>query len=292
MRALGGEPGAGPNPIGLDSPAAADHLRRQLATIAVIDDLDARIPTAAGAIAEPGSELAELVRMTASVDPPVDLLLSLRSGLTTARLTLDQIALLFHARTLTHPVVLQVLTRAALLGAGRVVYVLGPEELEARRRNAETVLRQEGSSLMRGLRAMKDFQHLETLRPTPEYVAEQQRRNTAIQQQRPPGEERVLADMAAAIGQRFKRWAEDARPAEQGLGEVVTEHVTWIWHTFSGVAHGYGWPTQAPGYTEHSSGDFLADFGLVVPVVHLAFSDMSRLRVAATGVETVDGLPR
>lgn len=261
-----------PNPIGLDSPEAFHHLQSQLAAIAAIDELAAQIPKDPDAMAEPGSELAQLVQAVA-VDPPVSLLQSIHAGLLTARVTLGQIAVLFQTNLLTHPLVLQILTRAALLGAGRVVYVLGPDNLEDRRRNALTVLRQEGRSLMRGLEPMAAFEHLPALRPPTSFLEEQRRRNAALPAQSIPGEAKVLQEMADVIGRRL---AKAGMPAPM---EVMTESISWIWHAYSGVAHGYGWPQQVFGYGQ-APGDFIADFGIVVPVAHVAFDDTLRLRTS------------
>ncbi len=57
--------------------------------------------------------------------------------------------------------------------------------------------------------------------------------------------------------------------------DVLAEHIMWVWHAYSGAAHGYAWPWLLPG-TASLAGDFIADLGLVVPVTHLAFDVAQR----------------
>jgi len=133
--------------IGLDADGAIEHLRRQLAIVEIIDKLDGRSRPIHTGRAEPGSELAALAE--AAPDAPVNLLLSVRAGLTAARGALDQIASLLGHNLPTASIVLQALLRTALLGAGRVVFALAPAEPGQRQRNVRVVLRQEGAASCR-----------------------------------------------------------------------------------------------------------------------------------------------
>ena len=75
---------------GLDADGAVEHLRRQLAIVAIIDELDGQLSPDPHRLAEPGSELAAFAET--APDAPVNLLLSVRAGLTAARGALDQIS--------------------------------------------------------------------------------------------------------------------------------------------------------------------------------------------------------
>ncbi len=139
--------------IGLDGPEDYAALQKTLAMIQVIGQLGDSLPEDPALLGEPGSDLADL--MSALPEPPVDLRLSISAGLATARAALLQISGFIVDGVPTTPSVLHTLVRSALLGVGRVVYVLGPPSAEARQENARMVLRQEGNSLMRAYSAFE-----------------------------------------------------------------------------------------------------------------------------------------
>jgi len=256
--------------IGLDADGAVEHLRRQLVIVEIIDELDRQLSPDPYELAEPGSELAALAEIAR--DAPVNLLLSVRAGLTAARGALDQIASIVAQNLPTNAIVLQSLLRAALLGAGRVVYTLAPADLEQRQRNVRTVLRQEGRSLMQGLDSFAKFEHLMTLKPPDRYLEEQRSRNTALSDApRPAGEAKTLEEVARVIGEELVA----SGFTDSAVPDVLAEHIMWIWHAYSGAAHGFGWPRLLPG-TAPMAGDFVSDLGVVVSVTHLAFDVAQR----------------
>jgi len=255
--------------IGLGADGATEHLRRQLAIVEIIDKLDGQLSPDPYRLAEPGSELAALAET--APDAPVNLLLSVRAGLTAARGALDQIASLLGHDLPTDTIVLQALLRTALLGAGRVVFALAPADPEQRQRNVRVVLRQESRSLMQGLNAFAEFEHLALLKPHGGYLEEQRRKNKALQDgSQPAGEAMILKEVAGVIGEQLVTSGLDDSPPG-----VVAEHIMWIWHAYSGAAHGFAWPWLLPG-TASLAGDFIADLGFVVPVTHLAFDVAQR----------------
>jgi len=256
--------------IGLDADGAVEHLRRQLAIVAIIDELDGQLSPDPHRLAEPGSELAALAET--APDAPVNLLLSVRAGLTAARGALDQIASIFANNLPTNAIVLQALLRTALLGAGRVVFALAPADPGQRQRNVRAVLRQEGRSLMQSLDSFAEFEHLVALKPHGGYLDEQRRRNRALQEaHRPAGEAKTLKEVARVIGEQLATSGFD----DSTVPDVLTEHIMWIWHAYSGAAHGFAWPCLLPG-TASMAGDFIADLGVVVSVTHLAFDVAQR----------------
>jgi len=147
--------------IGLDLDGAIEHLRRQLAIVETINKLDGQLSPDPYRLAEPGSELAALAET--ALDAPVNLLLSIRAGLTAARGALDQIASLLGHNLPIDAIVLQALLRTALLGAGRVVLALAPADPEQRQRNVRVVLRQESRSLIEPVMLTGDLVLLEPL---------------------------------------------------------------------------------------------------------------------------------
>ncbi len=256
--------------IGLDADGAIEHLRRQLAIVEIIDKLDGQLSPDPYRLAEPGSELAALAET--APDAPVNLVLSVRAGLTAARGALDQIASLLGHNSPTDAIVLQALLRTALLGAGRVVFALAPADPGQRQRNVRVVLRQESRSLMQGLNAFAEFEHLASLKPHGGYLEEQRRKNKALQDgSQPAGEAMTLKEVARVIGEQLATSGFD----DSAAPDVLAEHIMWVWHAYSGAAHGYAWPWLLPG-TASLAGDFIADLGLVVPVTHLAFDVAQR----------------
>ena len=77
--------------FGKTSPAAEEHLRRQLDVVGVINFLADQLLGVRGRLTRSGTELTRL--NTNNADVPVDLITSVRSGLTIARLALNHIAL-------------------------------------------------------------------------------------------------------------------------------------------------------------------------------------------------------
>lgn len=256
--------------IGLGADGAIEHLRRQLAIVESIDRLDGQLSPDPSMLAEPGSELAALAET--APDAPVNLLLSVRAGLTAARGALDQIASLLGHNVPTDTIVLQALLRTALLGAGRVVFALGPADPGQRQRNVRVVLRQDRRSLMQGLNSFAEFEHLALLKPQGGYLEEQRRKDKALRDgSQPAGEAMILKEVARVIGEQLATSGFDGPAAP----DVLAEHIMWIWHAYSGAAHGYAWPWLLSDVAS-LAGDFIADLGLIVPVTHLPFDVAQR----------------
>lgn len=53
------------------------------------------------------------------------------------------------------------------------------------------------------------------------------------------------------------------------LATVEKEHVRWMFHVYSGVAHGFAWPQLVPG-TQSLPGHFISEFTTAASVAHLA----------------------
>ena len=259
--------------IGLDGPEDYAALQKTLAMIQVIGQLSDSLPDDPALLGEPGSDLADL--MNALPEPPVDLRLSISAGLATARAALSQISGFIVDGVPTTPSVLHTLVRSALLGAGRVVYVLGPPSPEARQENARMVLRQEGNSLMRAYSAFEQFKQLNLVPPADIMAAQRERNNVVQCGAGAIREEKTLVAMATVIGEMLT-----ANGYESPEGWPLAELMTWIFHVYSGVAHGFGWPRLVPG-TDSMPGLFAPEFYMVTCVAQIAFDVTLRRTIVA-----------
>ena len=259
--------------IGLDGPEDYAALQKTLAMIQVIGQLGDSLPEDPALLGEPGSDLADL--MNALPEPPVDLRLSISAGLATARAALLQISGFIVDGVPTTPSVLHTLVRSALLGVGRVVYVLGPPSAEARQENARMVLRQEGNSLMRAYSAFEQFKQLNLVPPADIMAAQRERNNVVQCGTGAIREEKTLVAMATVIGEMLT-----ANGYESPEGWPLAELMTWIFHVYSGVAHGFGWPRLVPG-TDSMPGLFVPEFYMVTCVAQIAFDVTLRRTIVA-----------
>lgn len=253
-----------------DDPEATAHLQRQLATISEFADLKSRsrIPP------DSGSELANL--SAALPEAPVSIEESLAVGLECAYGAVDHLAHLLDKEASFPPIVLSSLLRTALLGAGRTVYAIGPDDPDARVSNCLVVLRQESNSLLQGIESFSAFTQLGALVPPGDVSSAWTRLNREINSiGRPMGERRTLTAMATVIAQELTLNGY----MDSNAQELVAELVEWVWHAYSGVAHGFAWPGRLPSYAGPSvtpmPGDFYAEFGFVVSITHLALRKMA-----------------
>lgn len=260
-----------------DDPEATVHLRRQLAIISEFVDLKSRcrIPP------DPGSELANL--SAALPDAPVSIEESLAVGVECAYGAVDHLAHLLDKEASFPPIVLSSLLRTALLGAGRTVYAIGPDDPDVRVSNSLVVLRQESNSLLQGIESFSAFTQLGALVPPRDVSLVWTQLNREINSTgRPMGERKTLTAMATVIAQQLTLNGYTG-PNTQ---ELVAEEVEWVWHAYSGTAHAFAWPRRLPSYAGPSTtplpGDFYAEFGFVVAITHLALKKMAERSRATT----------
>jgi hypothetical protein len=255
--------------IGLDGPEDHAMLEKTLSMIHLIGQMHDSLPADAAHLGQPGSDLADLI--VALPEPPVDLRMSIVAGLESARGALSQISSFIQDGIPTTLPVLQTLVRSALLGAGRVVYVLGPSSPQAREDNARMVLRQEAKSLMRAYSSFEQFKQLLLVVPPADVVAAQRERNDVLQRGAAViGEEKTLMAMASVVAETLTANGFDSPEG------VPLEIMSWIFNVYSGVAHGFGWPRLVPDAV------FVADLHMVTCVAHLAF-DLTSQRSTAAG---------
>lgn len=261
--------------IGLNDPEDYDALHRILD---MIDDIDRRQN---GFMSDPAvlwnsdCDLADLV--AALPDPPVDIRLTVGAGLTAAHNCLWQVSKFITESIATTSVALLTLARTALLGASRVVFMLGPDAPDERERNAAIVLRQETASLMRLYDDAEHFTSLTALVPPPDVIAGQRARAVTVNRSsKRLGEAKTLQAVARVVGKLLADSGYD-RTALPAHGE----HLAWTFNTYSGVAHGFGWPRLVPG-TDSAPGHFLSDLYLVTSTTQLAF-EVAQQRTSVHG---------
>lgn len=197
-------------------------------------------------------------------DVPVDLATAVAASASIARTSLAAI----HAQLAapgSHVVPVAIHARTALVASGRILYCLGPSSPEQRRGHAQRVLLQEASSYLRTLKSAATYALMHNIIPTEAtvdrvkaQVRELERSVTRLQ-----GERDLLDEMASVVGTLLC----ERRPEVEDL-EVVRqahrEHVIWLFHFYSGFAHGYGWPTLCP------PGQLVADLAVITGVAALA----------------------
>jgi hypothetical protein len=88
-------------------------------------------------------------------------------------------------------------------------------------------------------------------------------------------EEKTLVAMATVIGEMLT-----ANGYESPEGWPLAELMTWIFHVYSGVAHGFGWPRLVPG-TDSMPGLFVPEFYMVTCVAQIAFDVTLRRTIVA-----------
>ncbi|WP_020170831.1 hypothetical protein [Gordonia polyisoprenivorans] len=233
---------------GLDDLAAEEHLNRQLATIEIIASLQVQID-------RPPASASDVARLDEDLgDIPVKPSQSIHRGLSTAKDCLVDLSRVLGSNSSMSLSSARALMRTALMGASRAAFVLVPDDHGERRANAATVVRQEWFSLQRAMEALHPFEELKGLVPPEDFRADMKAKSENLSRGPRMGEEKTIREMSEVAAKRL---------GGQDSSSVLTESLVWIWHSASGAAHAYGWPTMA-------GGDFIADFGMVVPVVHLA----------------------
>lgn len=246
-----------------------EALLKTMTAIERIAELCDRLPDYVARLDQPNSDLARLI--DALPEPQVDPRLTITHGLGLARSSLGLVREILLDNRVIGPAVLPVLLRSALLGAGRVLYMLGPQDAHKRLSNSTVVLQQEAESLYRAYTQFEGFEQFGALVPPPETISIYEgRRVSLLQGGRPRGEAEMLEGMAQVIGEMLAA-ADTAVPQQEPDDDSATiaEHVRWIFQTYSGVAHGFAWPSLVPG-TASLPGHFIADFTTVVNIAHAA----------------------
>ncbi len=160
---------------------------------------------------------------------------------------------------------LAIQARTILMGAGRILYCLGPSSFEERLEHAQSVVLQEASSCLRALKASRQFQALSAQAPSKdavEAVSAQVKALTAATGGQAMGEASMLRGMAEVVAALL--------PDEGSAAQAHREHVSWMFQRYSGYAHGYGWPSMLPPV------GLWADLGVITCAASLSMMYLNR----------------
>jgi len=245
--------------LGLDTPESHEYLQR---TIALIEHLET--PATHEWITAVPSSSSEITRLETTVpDGPVDLTSSLRSAAMSA---LESAAHIRYSIQSSHYTLtsLRGMMRTVLMGAGRLGFVALPDTELVRETNAATVVGQEARSFKRALKDDQEITNLSELQWRPDDVGEFERQIANVNTGRLPGDGVMIRETADMIGAR----AAAAEPTIESA--ALREHLTNVWNTSSGSAHGFDWQSRA-------TGDFVTDIGAVISTFHVSFDATQRL---------------
>lgn len=195
---------------------------------------------------------------------PINLAKCLPNTATITRFSLEIVRdWLFSSGVKAVPLAIQ--ARTILMGAGRILYCLGPSSFEERLEHAQRVVLQEASSCLRALKAARHFQALSAQAPSEdavEAVSAQVKALTAATGEQAMGEASMLQGMADVIAALL--------PDEDSAAQAHHERVSWMFQRYSGYAHGYGWPIMLP------PAELWADLGLITGAASLAMMYLNR----------------
>jgi len=197
-------------------------------------------------------------------DAPVDLVTAVVASAAIARMSLAAIYAQLAAPG-SHVVPIAIHARTALVASGRILYCLGPSSPEQRRCHAQRVLLQEASSYLRALKPASKFTFMQKVVPTEGSVAKVKAQERELERgiTRLQGERDMLDEMAVVVGTLVDERRSDAENLEV-VRQAHREHVMWVFQFYSGLAHGYGWPTLCP------PGELVADLVVITGVAALA----------------------
>lgn len=246
--------------IGIDSPE--DH-RILAEAISITHTYQALT-----AISWPGEEGSELARLDEAVEGNITITDTLVSSQRTARASILHLATLLEQGMEPRATIAVALSRAALVGAGRIIFVLGPADAVDRQRNAEKVITRQLGSHLSASRATSNFRELASLKAPDDLIHTLQECKETI-----PGggigDGLMIKETAQIMAKTLIR---------QGLSDEDTaqlsEHLEWMWHIWSGVAHGWAWPKYFPGIEAETHdvapGHWVTDFRVLTSVVQVA----------------------
>lgn len=193
------------------------------------------------------SEIYRLQKSTGKL--PLNVETVLQVALHSASVSLQQIAYFISNPVATTRVALHSLMRVALLGTARTAFVLLPNDPEQRLTNVKIILAQDCQSGIRALQEYAKFQDNRDIAPPPELLEGLlQQRELLYPKGRVPGEGAMIKRQTEAFIQALQLAEDEQHSAEIASGpEILRNHASWLWNTYSGLAHAYTWPLMLPG---------------------------------------------
>lgn len=276
--------------LGDDDPQVAEILDRALFIVQrQIDHLMQQ-----EVMEEPLPKTSEIYRLQeATGTSPLSIVTVLQVALHSSSSSLQQIAYSISNSVPTTRMALHSLMRVALLGTARTALVLLPSDPKQRLTNAKMVLAQDCQSGLRALEEYAKFQGFRAFSPPDELVEQlRQQRAHLYPKGKIPGEGTMIKRQTEAFIQALQVAAEgqkDAGILDDYGPEILHDHASWLWNTYSGLAHAYSWPLLLPGISSdnHMPGDFPLDFYMIANSCVVAFSAYNDRASSESGYTTL-----
>lgn len=218
---------------------------------------------------------SELARLDAEVQGKVPIGVTLDAAMRSATDALDHLRLFLSQGVAPPAAVVMALSRVALLGTSRVLYVLGPQDRNERVDHLQRVARAETHSFHRMLKTGAAWEHF-PLGAGQVLVAEVKAELDAN-----PGPRVTDTSMVTEIPQTVA--AAFVRAEHDGFSDqneaTLREHMQWMWQVWSGGAHGWSWPEHLPGSNDvqhRVPGDWVSDLSLLASLTQLALKTLAR----------------
>lgn len=257
--------------LGTDDPRVAAHLDRAVQIITgPVDELFGDL-TAHSTLPDD----CELTRLARATGPgPVDIITSLGTAATAAHNSLQQIAAFITTPAPTWPVVLQSLTRTALIATARICYVLLPQDPTTRVQRANAVLAQDTNSGIRALKHYTRFDGLAGIRAPQALLNAYTDQNQRLREHTPsPRDIDIIDGMSTALADALTLATPHASPDDLA---ALHDHGTWLWNTYSGLAHAYTWPQSLWHLSPDPRipGDYPMDLHHTATCTHIALASL------------------
>lgn len=216
------------------------------------------------------SETSEVYRLLhATGVSPLNLETVLRMAIDSANTALQQIAYFLEDTSRVDRITLQSLLRVAILGTARTAFVLLPTDPTKRLENAKIVIAQDCQSGIRGIRQYVEFKGMPAMAPHPEVLEDLRKQKAELYPSgRLPGETTIIARQTEALIEALHAAGVD----KDFSTDIMRDHASWLWNTYSGLAHANSWPLLLPGLSADPRipGDFPIDFYMTITAFHVA----------------------
>lgn len=163
-------------------------------------------------------------------------------------------------------------SRAILVGATRVIYVLLGGSKEEQYARARRVALSETMRYSMLLSTAKEFEDLVSLRPDEKVVD-----NIAAERDRlkKEGVKNLSDTDTIKESGEAVRIALEAQGIPREQSKVLVEQLQWAWNVWSGMTHGLGWPELAPGDSADNGvypmpGSWIVDYHAMAAVTSIA----------------------
>lgn len=144
-----------------------------------------------------------------------------------------------------------------------------PDQPEIREHHTRAVLNRQAGSHLSAVREFAAFEQLTALKAPAELVQylESAKKGIAGTGR---GEGAIVLDMADSMAEALV----SAGHNDPGARTHLREHLAWMWHVWSGQAHGWAWPKYVPGRDDPdhdvAPGHWVTDYFQLTAIVQQA----------------------